>query len=149
MSRTLRTEVELDAPPEKVWEVVVDPHRLEQWVTTHSALGAGAPRELEQGSSFEQKLRLGGRPFKVTWTVTDCERPRNVSWSGDGPAGSRARVRYTLEPLDGGRTRFGYENEFELPGGPLGRLAGRAVGDRLARREAERSLANLKALVEA
>jgi uncharacterized protein YndB with AHSA1/START domain len=148
VNRGVRAEVELAAPPERVWTIVMDPYRLERWVTTHSDLGDGAPRQLEAGSSFDQELKLGGRRFKVAWTVTDCDRPRSVSWSGEGPAGSRAHVRYTLEALDGERTRFGYENEFELPGGPLGRLAGRAVGDRVARREAERSLASLKALVE-
>jgi carbon monoxide dehydrogenase subunit G len=149
MSEAVRTQIELQATPERVWEVVMDPHQLERWVTTHVALGDGAPRELENGSSFEQELKVSGAKFTVTWSVSDCDRPRQVSWSGRGPAGSRAHVRYLLEPRGEDTTAFEYENEFELPGGALGRLAGRAVGDRVARREAERSLQNLKRLVEA
>lgn len=143
----MRSEVDLDASPERVWAIVMDPHQLERWVTTHVGLGEGTPDQLEAGSSFEQELKVSGATFTVSWTVTACERPRRVTWRGEGPAGSQARVDYELEPLGGGGTRFTYVNEFELPGGALGRFAGRAVGDRVARRAAERSLANLKALL--
>jgi carbon monoxide dehydrogenase subunit G len=143
----VRAEIELDAAPDEVWDVVMDPHRLEEWVTTHSALGDETPTRLSEGDSFEQELKLSGAKFKVRWTVDECERPRGVTWSGEGPRGSRASVRYTLESRHGG-TLFGYENSFELPGGALGKLAGRAVGDRVSRRESERSLENLRSLLE-
>jgi uncharacterized protein YndB with AHSA1/START domain len=142
------TGVEIAAPPERVWELVMDPQRLEEWVTTHSSLADGAPATLGEGDSFAQVLKLSGAKFTVRWTVEDCDAPRSVRWAGEGPGGSRASVRYTLEPLDGDRTRFGYHNRFEFPGGALGRLAGRAVGDRVSRRESERSLENLKSLLE-
>jgi carbon monoxide dehydrogenase subunit G len=150
------SEIEIAAPQEAVWEVVMDPHRLGDWVTTHHALGDGAPRELSAGSTFKQTLKLGGARFEVEWTVVECDRPRRVAWDGDGPKGSSAKVRYGLEPAGGGTgggergeaTTFSYENEFELPGGALGRLAGRTVGAATAKREAERSLANLKRLIE-
>jgi carbon monoxide dehydrogenase subunit G len=147
VSRELRTEIEIEAPPEQVWAVVMDPQRLEEWVTTHAGLGDGAPERLGEGDSFEQELKLSGAKFEVRWTVEECDRPRSVAWSGEGPGGSRASVRYTLEPQGEG-TLFGYENSFELPGGALGRLAGRTVGDRVSRRESERSLENLKRLLE-
>lgn len=147
MSRAVETSAELAATPEEIWSVVMDPHRLERWVTTHEGLEGEVPDRLEQGSTFAQRLKLG-RSFTVTWEVVECDRPRRVRWEGRGPAGSRAQVSYELGSLGEARTRFTYQNRFELPGGALGRLAGRAVGDHLARREAERSLANLKTLVE-
>lgn len=153
------SEIEIAATPDAVWEIVMDPHRLGDWVSTHHALGDGAPRELSAGSSFNQTLKLSGARFEVEWTVVECERPRHVVWEGDGPKGSSARVRYGLEPVGvgaggggeargGEATRFSYGNEFELPGGALGRLAGRTIGSATAKREAERSLANLKRLIE-
>jgi uncharacterized protein YndB with AHSA1/START domain len=142
------SEIELAAPPEAVWEVVMDPHRLGDWVTTHVALGEDTPKELTRGSSFEQTLKVGGPKFHVTWNVVEADRPRRVEWSGDGPGGSSARVVYELEPNEDGGTSFGYRNEFELPGGPLGRLAGRTVGAAAAKREAERTLKNLKRLMD-
>ena len=145
---SVASEIEIAAPPEAVWKVLMSPQRLGDWVTTHVALGDGAPRELSDGSSFVQTLSVGGPKFEVTWTVVEADRPRRVEWEGDGPAGSSARVVYDLESSGNGATTFRYENEFDLPGGPLGRLAGRTVGAATAKREAERSLENLKRLIE-
>ncbi len=47
---------------------------------------------------------------------------------------------------DGG-TDFSYVNEYDLPGGALGRVAGRAVS-RVTQKELEGSLQRLKELVE-
>ena len=125
----------------------MDPRQLDSWVTTHEKVSR-APARLSSGSSFEQTLRLAGKSFDVRWTVIEAEEPHFAEWRGDGPYGSRARVRYELASLDGKRTRFGYENEFELPSGLLGRAAARVVGSARVRREAERSLANLKQLLQ-
>jgi uncharacterized protein YndB with AHSA1/START domain len=146
MSREVRAEAELAAAPDEVWDIVMDPRRLGEWVTTHAGLEGDAPERLESGSSFRQRLKVGGAAFAVTWTVVECDRPRHVRWEGAGPGGSTALVEYGLTG-DASSTRFTYANRFELPGGALGRLAGRAVGERLARRESERSLENLKRLL--
>ena len=147
MSLAVHTSVDIDASPQKVWNVVMDPRHLESWVTTHEKVSR-APARLSSGSSFEQTLRLAGKSFDVRWTVIEAREPHFAEWRGDGPYGSRARVRYELASLDGKRTHFGYENEFELPSGLLGRAAARVVGSARVRREAERSLANLKELLQ-
>ena len=147
MSLAVQTSVDIDASPQKVWNVVMDPRHLESWVTTHEKVSR-APARLSSGSSFEQTLRLVGKSFDVRWTVIEAKEPHFAEWRGDGPYGSRARVRYELASLDGKRTHFGYENEFELPSGLLGRAAARVVGSARVRREAKRSLANLKQLLQ-
>lgn len=147
MSREVRAEADLDASPEEVWDVVMDPHRLGEWVTTHDGLEGEPPEELAQGSEFKQRLKVGGPAFTVTWEVVEADRPKHVRWEGSGPGGSKAHVEYALAPADDdGGTHFAYANTFELPGGAVGRLAGRAVGERVAKREAERTLHNLKSL---
>jgi uncharacterized protein YndB with AHSA1/START domain len=147
VSREVRAEAELDAPPEEVWTVVMDPRRLGDWVTTHEGLEGDPPNELTEGSEFKQRLKVGGPSFTVTWNVVEAERPRHVRWEGEGPGGSKAHVEYGLKPDGEDRTHFTYANTFELPGGAIGRLAGRAVGERVAKREAEKTLENLKALL--
>ena len=73
----------------------MDPRHLESWVTTHEKVSR-APARLSSGSSFEQTLRLAGKSFDVRWTVIEAEEPHFAEWRGDGPYGSRARVRYEL-----------------------------------------------------
>jgi uncharacterized protein YndB with AHSA1/START domain len=147
MSLAINMSVDIDASPQNVWDVVMDPRRLESWVTMHEKV-ARAPARLSSGSSFEQTLRLARKSIDVRWTVVEAKEACFAQWRGEGPSGSRARVRYQLEPLDGERTRFGYQTEFELPDGLLGRAAARLVGFARVRREAARSLATLKQLLE-
>jgi uncharacterized protein YndB with AHSA1/START domain len=141
------SEIEIAAPPERVFKTVMDPARLGDWVTTHGGIVEPPEGELMEGSTFRQRLRVAGIPFNVRWRVTRLERPNLVEWQGKGPGGSSALVRYTLEPVNGG-TRFGYLNEFQLPGGRLARLAGGRIGEGRGRAEAERSLERLKRLLE-
>jgi carbon monoxide dehydrogenase subunit G len=139
-------EMHMAAPPEKVYEVVMDPQMLDDWVTIHAGLKDAPNGELKKGSELTQCLKLAGKRFDVDWKVVEDNCPTRVVWEGRGPARSKAKVVYDFEP-NGEGTRFGYMNEYTLPGGPFGRLAGKAVGHTAAR-EADRSLERLKALVE-
>lgn len=143
----VRTAIEIAAPPERVWEVVMDPARLADWVTIHRSLGE-APATLRRGSTFDQVLTLRGAHLHVAWTVVELDPPRRAVWHGKGPVHSHASIVYELTPLPGGGTRFGYTNEFKTPGGPLGAVAGRVLVGGLSEREAERSLRRLKDLLD-
>lgn len=141
--------IEIDAPREKVYDLALDPARLDEWVTIHRRVNsrdAGPPRE---GYEMNQTLHLRGANFKVSWTLTEADRPDRATWEGRGPAHSYARTSYDLRALDGGRTRFEYENEFTAPGGFLGAAASRMLIGGVPEREAKRSLERLKALLEA
>jgi uncharacterized membrane protein len=137
---------EIAAPAKRVYDVVMDPDRLEEWVTIHHRLEDAPNGQLEKGSKLTQSLRLAGRRFRVRWTVVENKPCERVVWEGRGPVRSRARVVYEFE-AGGDGTRFSYTNEYELPGGPFGRLAGRTVA-RITERELDGSLARLKRLVE-
>jgi|SRR5829696_4118463 len=143
----VQSAIEIGAPPERVWAIVMDPERLGDWVTIHRRV-EGVPTRLTRGSTFEQTLNLRGAHLHVLWTVVDLEEPRRAVWEGQGPAHSRASIVYELQSLDERRTRFQYTNEFKPPGGPLGAVAGRVLVGGLSQREAQRSLQRLKQLVE-
>jgi carbon monoxide dehydrogenase subunit G len=138
--------IEIAAPPERVYEVVMDPNRLEDWVTIHDHLEQAPDGSLEQGSELVQCLRLAGRKFNVQWEVVENEACRRVVWDGKGPVHSHARVVYGFEP-NGEGTRFSYSNEYDLPGGVLGRMAGGAVR-RITSKEVDATLKRLKKLLE-
>lgn len=140
-------DIKIDRPPTDVWRTVMDPRRLEDWVTIHEELEEAPRGQLEQGDELTQRLRVGGTPFVVQWTVVRADAPRLVRWEGTGPVGTTASVEYELRPEHDG-TRFWYRNEYGLPGGSLARLTAGAAVAAVAGREADRSLERLKALVE-
>lgn len=148
MSNVVRTAIDIDAPPESVWEVVMDPDRLGEWVTIHRKLHKVSDRPLREGSTLEQSLCLRGAQFKVRWHVVEEEDRSFVRWEGKGPARSRATTEYRLSPDGNGGTRFDYLNEFKAPLGPLGAAASRALVGGVPEREAKRSLEQLKSLLE-
>jgi uncharacterized membrane protein len=134
------------APAKDVYDVVMDPRRLGDWVTIHHHL-EGSPRTpLQKGSELTQSLKLAGRTFRVHWHVVENAPCEHVVWEGRGPLASHARVEYRFDSNRGG-TDFSYVNEYDLPGGPLGRVAGRAVS-RVTQKEVDGSLQRLKQLVE-
>lgn len=140
--------VTIAAAPDRVWQVVMDPRRLHEWVTIHRRLDDaddGPPRE---GFRVDQTLALAGAPFKVHWTLEEHDPPWHATWKGRGPARSRARTTYRLTEERHDRTCFEYENEFRPPGGPLGAIAARALVSGISQREANRTLQRLKALLE-
>ncbi len=140
--------IDIAAPRERVFDTMLDPSRLEEWVTIHRRVvdaEDGAPHE---GYEMEQTLCLRGANFKVKWKLTEHEPNVRATWEGRGPAGSYARTSYRLSDANGDGTHFEYENEFKAPGGFIGKAASRIIVGGVPQREANRSLQRLKALLE-
>jgi uncharacterized membrane protein len=145
---TVHVNIEIQAPVERVWETIMDPHRLKDWVTIHRSVSQVSEEPLARGSSMDQILHIRGVSFKVHWDLAEVSAPNRAEWEGRGPAHSRARIRYELSDAEGGRTRFEYTNEFTPPGGRLGSVASRVIVGAASEREANNSLIRLKALLE-
>ncbi len=143
----VHASIDIAVPLQQVWETIMDPRKLGDWVTIHKSVekvkGAG-----EQGATMEQILHMRGVSFRVKWELAEVDAPRVAEWDGRGPARSQARIRYVLSPEGKGHTRFEYTNEFTPPGGMLGNVASRVVVGAASEREAKNSLARLKALLE-
>lgn len=140
--------IEIAAPSARVWETVMDPARLGDWVTIHRKLrdsDAGSPRV---GYRMDQEIHLRGVSVDVHWTLVECVPGERAVWEGRGPARSRARTEYVLRPVSSGCTRFDYCNEFRAPLGPFGALASRALVGGMPEREATRTLDRLRELLE-
>ena len=144
----VRETIEIDAPPEVVFDTIMDPHRLSEWVTIHRSVKAPAGQKLEAGARMDQLLHMRGVSFTVHWELESVKRPSAAEWIGRGPAMSRASIRYRLSGPPEGPTQFEYSNEFHTPGGALGAVASRVVVGHASEREAERTLAKLKQLLE-
>jgi uncharacterized protein YndB with AHSA1/START domain len=145
---TVTASVYIAAPPAEVWEVVMDPRRLGDWVTIHRRLlhaDEHAPRE---GYEMDQQIHLRGVSLDIHWKLVECRAQSRAVWEGRGPARSRARTEYRLRAEQEHGTRFDYRNEFHAPLGPIGALASRALVGGIPEREANRTLERLRTLLE-
>jgi uncharacterized protein YndB with AHSA1/START domain len=145
---TVHVTIEIDAPPERVWDTIMNPDRLGDWVTIHRSVKAVSDNPLTGGSTMEQVLAMRGVSFHVHWKLVDVSPPNRADWEGRGPAHSRARISYRLSGDAAGPTKFDYMNEFSPPGGRLGNLASRVIVGAASEREANNSLHRLKALLD-
>ena len=144
----VRVKINIKAPVERVWETVMDPNRLKDWVTIHRSVKHASAEPLAQGATMEQVLRMRGVSFPVHWKLVDVSPPNVAEWDGRGPAHSRARIKYELIGNGDGSTEFQYTNDFTPPGGRVGSVASRVLVGAASEREANNSLRRLKSLLE-
>ncbi|HET9719959.1 MAG TPA: SRPBCC family protein [Solirubrobacteraceae bacterium] len=144
----VHVSIDIAAPPEVVFDTIMDPRRLRDWVTIHRSVSNVSIHPDNPGAKMDQVLCMRGVNFKVHWTLVDVRRPQEAEWEGRGPALSKARIHYRLSGDSNGGTKFDYTNEFHAPGGPLGAVASRVFVGQASEREAMNSLNRLKALIE-
>jgi uncharacterized membrane protein len=145
---SVHVQIQIEAPPRQVWDTVMDPNRLGEWVTIHRSVKLRSPDPSVEGARMDQVLHILGVSFKVHWTLESVSVPREAEWHGRGPALSRALIRYKLTGQPNGPTTFDYINEFHPPGGPFGSVASRVLIGHVPEREAHDSLTRLKQLIE-
>ena len=103
--KELRTEVEIEAPAERVWQLLTDFAAFPQWNPfIRKAIG-----EAKTGARLEVYLQpSGARGMTFRPTVLRADPNRELRWSG------RLFVRglfdgehvFTIEPVGSGRVRF-------------------------------------------
>jgi carbon monoxide dehydrogenase subunit G len=141
-------DITINASPDAVWAVLMNPRRLADWVSIHQTLKQAPEGQLVEGDELVQSLRLAHKRFDVRWHVKQADKPRRAVWEGRGPVRSKAMVVYELSPDGNGGTRFHYANEFKSPGGPLGAFIADHTLQGTSEREADKTLKSLRGLLE-
>jgi hypothetical protein len=131
----------------EVWDTVMNPASLGQWVTIHRRLLHADETPPRVGFRMDQQIHMRGVSMEVHWELVECRPGALAVWEGRGPARSRAHSEYVLREQDGG-TRFDYRNEFRAPLGPVGAIVSRALVGGMPEREAKRTLDRLRAYLE-
>ena len=142
------TTIHIDAPPQEVWDVVMDPQRLDEWVTIHREPGRHDGGD-SHGLEMVQTLCLRGVKFDVRWELDRARRPAPRGVEGPRP-GALARARpSTGSPSTATAARA---STTATSSGAARRHSARSPAARssaaLPSSEADASLRRLKALVE-
>lgn len=137
----------IDASPAEVWETIMDPNLLSEWVTIHRRLVHAEHGPPHMGYTMDQQIHMRGVTVEVHWELVECKPEQRAVWEGRGPAHSSAHTEYRLAAEQGG-TRFDYRNDFRAPLGPFGAIVSRALVGGMPLREADRSLQLLKQHIE-
>ncbi len=146
MTRVERS-IEIEAPPEKVFEVLTDLDRLQEWATIAGDAESLPAKPLTQGATWKHKVKVAGVELTGDWNVVAIDPPRLVQYEATRNEGGWLKMRQRVTPADGG-SRVELEVDYELPWGVLGQAVDKLVVERRNEREAEESLQNLKNILE-
>jgi carbon monoxide dehydrogenase subunit G len=121
----VQVSVEVDAPPDAVWRVVADPNNLPHW-DRHISGVSDLPKDgLAPGIEYTTELRFLGARAHGTSRILELRPPEYSKVQLKGLV--EGTVETWLEPLDGDRTLLRHRIQYRFIGGPIGRLAARAV----------------------
>lgn len=139
--REYSTMVVINAPPERVWQVLTDSGAYQEW----NPEIIGVEGNMALGERIVARVRLGdGALRRVPMRVSRFEVPSRMEWLGGLPLGLFVgRRTFTVTPRSGG-------SEFRLHlemSGLLSPLISKSVGDRQP--EVDSFSAALKRRVEA
>jgi hypothetical protein len=113
--RHFETSTTIDAPVERVWEILANTGAWGDWDSGVVKV-EGAPGEGNRVKITSEVNPKRAYPVKVT----TLDRPRRMAWRGGMPLGLFTGVRtYTLTPEGEGRTHFDMREEFTGPMLPL------------------------------
>ncbi|MBC7973966.1 MAG: SRPBCC family protein [Myxococcales bacterium] len=140
-------QIDVAATPEAVFAVLTDLDRLPEWATiVADTRDVSDDRPLQTGCTFRHTIRVMGQELDTDWQVTELGSGRLLAYEASSALGGRLGMTQTIMPRAGGST-VRLEVDYDLPGGFLGDLLDVAVLEAQNEREAERSLQNLKALL--
>jgi hypothetical protein len=103
--KELATEIEIDAPPERIWGILTDFDRFPEWNPFIREVSG----KLEKGQKLKVTLHpSGGRSIKMSPTVLAAEPSRELRWIGHlGISGLfDGQHIFELKPTGDGKTTF-------------------------------------------
>jgi len=132
MTTTFTTSRHIDAPPQRVWDVLFDVARWPQWTPTVDTVERLEDGPLVVGSRV--RIRQPRLP-RAVWEVTEVVEGRSFSWQAGGP-GMRSVGRHQVVP-DGTGSTVTLSIEQAGPMGAVAALVWRRLTQRYVELEAE------------
>ena len=111
MAKQLHAEIEIEATPDRAWEVLTDFATYHDW-NPFIVQAAGQPAA---GTRLELHMRLSGRrPTTIRPEVLEADPAHRLRWLGRllVPGLFDGEHTFTLEPAGPGRTRLTQQEEF-------------------------------------
>lgn len=147
--------IEIDAPPERVFEIVGDVAKSPEWAGSGEVRAVVRQTEgpIGVGTRYRSDQNVRGLTYHTTSTITDYEPNRRIIWRVEPPVYTRSAWGFTLEPTPTGGTRLTHFYDTDTPSGVGPRFFMKLLyrlGNRRAElgRHVEATLRNLKQLAE-
>lgn len=110
-----QVHIEIDLPLDRVVELFDNPANMKHWMPKLQSIEpiSGSPGQV--GATSRMKFLNGKREMEMTETITAKNLPHEFSGTYEFQGG-RYSVKNMFEALDGGRTRYISDQDFQLAG---------------------------------
>lgn len=141
---TLERSILINASIDVIEAISDDGRRLPEW---YAGIEQAEPDDLypEVGGKIDMVYKAAGMTFNMSQTVVERVPGERGTNRMEGMITGTNRLIFTPE---GEGTRLTMSFEYEMPGGGLGKVVDKLLVERMNAQNLEKSLANLKALVE-
>jgi uncharacterized protein YndB with AHSA1/START domain len=152
MNRT-QIRVEIEAPREKVWQLITEPKEMEMWSPTLRDLTYDPPGAIQVGTMRKARVESGGKIREFNTQVTHCEPLDYFTEEAQGENPfvmgkvKSVQLTYRLESEEKDRTTFIFTVQYDIPGF-LGRLINKAIGESMLRAAVKQNFERLKTYAE-
>ena len=147
----IEKSIEIKASPAKVWEMLAFDKMLE-WMDEWKNV-----KYISEICTSEDKYRLGASAHvneehvEFDLEIIECIENEKIMARSRGMGGivkgPTMTLTYFLKQVDD-KTKLTYVMEYEMPGGVVGKTLGKLVGDKHAEMGVEKSVNNLKSILE-
>ena len=152
MQRT-QIRVEIEAPREKVWQLITEPKEMEMWSPALRDLTYDPPGAITVGTVRKARIESSGKIRTFYTQVTHCEPPDYFTEAAQGETPfvtgkvTSLQLTYRLESEEKNRTTFIFTAQYDIPGF-LGRLINKAIGESMLRAAVKQNFERLKTYAE-
>ena len=152
MPEAIEESIHIDAPPERLDDMVSDLSRMGEWSPENQGgKWVGGATGPAPGATFKGRNRNGLRRWSTKARIVTAEPGREVAWESKAMGMKVARWRYRFEPDGNGGTRVTESTE-DIRGGIMNVVGPLAIGVRdradANRRNMRETLEQLKKAAE-
>lgn len=144
MTTIIERSIFINAAPEAVAAVANDPVRLPEWFAGVTQVDADG-RFPETGGVANVTYKAAGISFKTKFTALEFKNAEKYTIQLEGMLAGSNQWIYTPE---GDGTSVAFRLEYNMLGGGVGEVVNKLVVERTNEKNVEKSLQNLKKLVE-
>jgi carbon monoxide dehydrogenase subunit G len=148
---SITSTTEIQAPAEKVWDLVCNLQRIPEWVGNTLEMLSVSEGPTGSGTTYRERSRIMG-PWKAPteWRITTFEAPRRQVHEGTLPMGGNATLDISLEPAgEGSRITIKMDTGYAPVMRPAGALLDGLFLQRSLQSDFDANVKRLKELVEA
>jgi len=144
---TLAIHQDIHASPSTIW-AILEGVRLLPTLSPSTTAAVGPPALQQVGDRFDQTVKLGGRHFTSSWSVTGFEFERCLRVEGSVLPGTQHAITETITSESPTTATLTMSIDYTLPLGLLGRLAAKLGAERRALDEATQVVASIRETAE-